>query len=164
MSTIPNSESKSPSVDYILSRTSDEKTLALFDSIANSDGDRSVTLRKSNLTEKQYYARISGLMDAGLIKRRKGEYSLTLLGKVVYESQMIIGKALTYYGKLKAIEEIEKSYGTTFPKEELAQLINALIDSDQIKDAIMKPISVGSNIGSNREDVKMQLVKKKPNR
>ena len=147
-------------MDYILSRTSDEKTLALFDSIANSDGNRSAILRKSNLTAKQYYARISNLMDAGLIKRRKGEYSLTLLGKVVYESQMIIGKALTYYGKLKAIEEIEMSYGTTFPKEELAQLINALIDSDQIKDAIMKPISVGSN----REDVKMQLVKKKPNR
>lgn len=160
MSTIPNSESKPHSVDYILSRTSDEKTLALFDSIANSVGNRSATLRKSNLTEKQYYARVSGLMDAGLIKRCKGEYSLTLFGKVVYDSHMIIGKALTYYGKLKAIDEIEMSYGTTFPKEELAQLINALIDSDQIKDAIMKPISVGSNI----EDVKMQLVKKKPNR
>jgi predicted transcriptional regulator len=157
---MPDSESKPPSVDYILSRTSDEKTLALFGNIANSDGNRSAILRKSNLTAKQYYARISNLMDAGLIKRRKGEYSLTLLGKVVYESQMIIGKALTYYGRLKAIEEIELSYGTTFPKEELAQLINALIDSDQIKDAIMKPISVGSNI----EDVKMQLVKKKPNR
>jgi predicted transcriptional regulator len=157
---MPNSESKPPSVDYILSRTSDEKTLALFDNIANFDGNRSAILRKSNLTAKQYYARISNLMDAGLIKRRKGEYSLTLLGKVVYESQMIIGKALTYYGRLKAIEEIELSYGTTFPKEELAQLINALIDSDQIKDAIMKPISVGTN----REDVKMQLVKKKPNR
>jgi predicted transcriptional regulator len=159
MSTILNSESKPPSVDYILSRISDENTIALFYSIANSDGYRSVTLRKSNLTEKKYYARISGLMDAGLIKRRKGEYSLTLLGKVVYNSQMIIGKALTYYGKLKAIEEIEMSYGATFPKEELAQLINALIDSDQIKDAIMKPISVGSN----GEDVKMPLVKKKPN-
>ena len=68
-------------------------------------------MRKSNLTEKQYYARISSLMDAGLINRRKGEYSLTLLGKVVYDSQMIIGKALTYYGKLKAIDEIEMSYG-----------------------------------------------------
>lgn len=142
MSTILKSESKPHTVDYIIKRTSDEKTLALFDSIANSDGDRSATLRKSNLTEKQYYARISGLMDAGLIKRRKGEYSLTLLGKVVYDSQMIIGKALTYYGKLRAIEEIEMSYGATLPKEELTQLINALIDSDQIKDAIMKPITV----------------------
>jgi hypothetical protein len=39
---------------------------------------------------------------------------------------MIIAKALTYYGKLKAIE--------------VAQLINALIDSNQIKDSIMKPM------------------------
>jgi hypothetical protein len=147
MSTIPNSKSKPPSVNYILSRISDEKTLALFDSIANSDGYRSATLRKPNLTEKQYYARISNLMDASLIKRHKGEYSLTLLGRVIYDSQMIIGKALTYYGKLKAIEEIEMSYGATFPKEELAQLINALVDSNQIKDAIMNPISVESNRG-----------------
>jgi hypothetical protein len=53
---------------------------------------------------------------------------------------MIIGKALTYYGKLKAIEEIETSYGATISKAELAQLINAQIDSDQIKYSIMKPM------------------------
>jgi predicted transcriptional regulator len=141
-----HSESKPPSVNYIIKRISDENTLALFDSIANSNGDRSAMLRKSNLTEKQYYARISGLMNAGLIKRRKGEYSLTLLGMVVYDSQMIIDKALTYYEKLKAIEEIEISYGATLSKEELIQLINALIDNDQIKDAIMNPVSVESNV------------------
>jgi predicted transcriptional regulator len=39
-----------------------------------------------NLTTKQYYSRISGLLDAGLIKRHKGKYSLTMLGKVVYQS------------------------------------------------------------------------------
>jgi predicted transcriptional regulator len=143
MSTPLNSESKPLSVNYIIKRISDENTLALFDSIANSNGDRTATLRKSNLTEKQYYARISGLMNAGLIKRRKGEYSLTLLGMVVYDSQMIIDKALTYYEKLKAIEV---SYGATLSKEELIQLINALIDNDQIKDAIMNPVSVESNV------------------
>jgi hypothetical protein len=79
-------------------------------------------------------------MDTGLIKRHSGEYSLMLFGKMVYDSQMIIGKALTYYGKLKAIEEIETSYGATISKAELAQLINAQIDSDQIKDSIMKPM------------------------
>jgi hypothetical protein len=79
-------------------------------------------------------------MDAGLINRHYGEYSLTLFGKVVYDSQMIIGKALTYYKKLKAIEEIKTLYGATISKAELAQLINALIDTDQIKDSIMKPM------------------------
>jgi predicted transcriptional regulator len=59
-----------------------------------------------NLSTKQYYSRISGLVDVGLIKRHEGKYSLTLLGKVVYYAHMTIGKTLAYYWKLKAIESI----------------------------------------------------------
>jgi predicted transcriptional regulator len=155
-----NSESKPPTLDYILKRISDDKTLALFNSVAISDCDRSATLRQMNLTVKQFYSRISGLTDAGLIKRSKGKYSLTLLGKVVYDSQMLIGKALLYYSRLKAIESIEMSYGAAFPKEELVRLIDALIDNHQFKDMIMKP-----NSGrSTKEDTEMHLVRKKPNR
>jgi hypothetical protein len=151
-----NSDSKPPTLDYILKRISDEKTLSLFNSIAVTDGDRSATLRKINLTRTQYYGRISGLIDTGLIKRYKGKYSLTLLGKVVYESQMLISKALIYYWKLRTIESIKISYGVAHSNEELEQLIDALIDSHQIKDMIMKPISVGSA----KEDIKMHLVGK----
>ena len=144
-----NSESKPPSLDYILKRTSDEKTLVLFNSIAVADDDRSATLRKMNLTTKQYYSRIAGLTDAGLIKRYKGKYSLTSLGKVVYNSQMIINKALA-----------ETSYGAAHSNEELDQLIDALIDNHHIKDIIMKPISVGSA----EEDTNMHQLGKIPNR
>ena len=99
-----------------------------------------------NLTTKQYYSRISGLLSVGLIRRDKGKYSLTLLGKVVYDSQMIIGKTLAYYWKLKAIESVETSASVTtgLPQEERVQLINALIDNHQIKDILMKTISVSS--------------------
>ena len=155
-----NSESRPPSLDYILKRTSDEKTLALFNNIAISDGDRPATLRKMNLTTKQYYGRIFGLTNAGLIKRYKGKYSLTSLGKVVYDSHMIIGKALSYYSRLKAIESIEMSYGAAFPKEELEKLIDALIDNHQIKDMIMKR----NSRRLAKEDTKMHLVREKPNR
>ena len=155
-----NSESKPPSLDYILKRISDEKTLSLFNSIAISDSGGSTALSKFNLTTKQYYSRISGLMDAGLIKRYKGKYSLTFLGKVVYDSQMIIRKALTYYWRFMTIESIEIAHSATLSNEELEQLINTLIDSHQIKDMIMKPIPVGSA----NEDTKMHLVGKKPNR
>src|SRR5918993_906733 len=151
-----NSDSKPPTLDYILKRTSDEKTLALFNSIAVTDGDRSATLRKMNLTRTQYYGRISGLIDAGLIKRYKGKYSLTLFGKVVYESQMLISKALIYHWRLRTIESIKISYGVALPNEELEQLIDALIDNHHIKDIITKPISVGSA----KEDTKMHLVGK----
>jgi hypothetical protein len=135
-----------PSITSILKKISDDKALILFNYIAVSDGDRYIPLREMDLTTKQYYSRISGLLNAGLIKRQKGKYSLTLLGKVVYDSQMIIGKTLAYYWKLKAIESVETSASVTtcLPQEERVQLINALIDNHQIKDILMKTISVSS--------------------
>jgi predicted transcriptional regulator len=75
-----------------------------------------------NLSAKQYYSRISGLVDAGLIKRHKGKYFLTLLGKVVYDSHKTIGKY--YYRKLKAIESIETA-NSDLPNEEKIQLIKS---------------------------------------
>ena len=69
-------------------------------------------------------------------------FFLTLLGKVVYDTQMTIGKTLTYYWKLKAIESIEMSSDVRLPREELTQLIDALIDNHFIKDILIKePLS-----------------------
>jgi hypothetical protein len=132
-----------PSITSIIKKISDDKTLVLFNSIAvsSSNEDRYIPLKEMNLSTKQYYSRISGLTDAGLVKRHKGRYSLTMLGKVVYQSQMIIGKALAYYWKLKAIESVEMSSAATLPEGELPQLINALIDNLQIKNILMKSIS-----------------------
>jgi hypothetical protein len=136
-----------PSITSILKKISDDKALILFNHIAVSNGNRYIPLREMDLTTKQYYSRISGLLTAGLIKRHKGKYSVTLLGKVVYDSQMIIGKTLAYYWKLKAIESVETSASVTtgLPQEERVQLINALIDNHQIKDILIKTISVSSS-------------------
>ena len=104
-----NTNTTLPSITSILKKISDDKALTLFNSIAVSNGDRYIPLKEMNLTTKQYYSRVSGLLNAGLIKRHKGKYFLTLLGKVVYDCQLTIGKALTYHWKLKAIESIEMS-------------------------------------------------------
>ena len=53
-------------------------------------------------------------------------------------TQITIGKALAYYWKLKAIESVETSSNVEIPKEELTQLINALIDNYLIKDILIK--------------------------
>jgi hypothetical protein len=139
MSNIPQ---RFPSITDILKKISDDKTLILFNSIVVSNGDKYIPLKEINLTTKQYYSRISGLINAGLIKRHKGRYFITLLGKVVYDTQMTIGKALTYYWKLKAVESVEMSSNVSLPPEELTQLINALIDNHSIKDILIKePLS-----------------------
>ena len=128
-----------PSVADVLKKISDDKTLTLFNSIAVFNGDKYIHLREMSLTPKQYYSRLSGLMAAGLIRRKNGKYSLTLIGKIVYDVQINIGKALSYYWKLKAIESIEmSSSGARLPKEELTQLIETLIDNHFIKDFLIK--------------------------
>jgi hypothetical protein len=139
-----NTNATTPSITSILKKISDDKALILFNHIAVSDGDRYIPLRVMDLTTKQYYSRISGLLDVGLIRRHKGKYSLTLLGKVVYDAQMTIGKTLAYYWKLKAIESVETtaSVTTDLPEGEIVQLINALIDDHQIKDILLKTNSV----------------------
>jgi hypothetical protein len=139
-----NTDATTPSITSILKKISDDKALILFNHIAVSDGDRYIPLRVMDLTTKQYYSRISGLLDVGLIRRHKGKYSLTLLGKVVYDAQMTIGKTLAYYWKLKAIESVETTASviTDLPEGEIVQLINALIDDHQIKDMLLKTNSV----------------------
>jgi predicted transcriptional regulator len=133
--------SLAPSISLILKKISDDKALVILNSIAVVDGEKYIQLKRMNLSTKQYYSRISGLTDAGLIKRHKGKYSLTMLGHVVYDSQMIIGKTLAYYWKLKGIESVEMSTPSGLPNDEITQLINALIDNHRIKDILMKSIS-----------------------
>jgi hypothetical protein len=136
-----NQRDTAPSITSILKKTSDDKGLALFNRIAvSTDNDGLIPLREMNLSAKQYYSRISGLVNAGLIKRNKGRYFLTLLGKVVYDSHKTIGKTLAYYWKLKAIESIETA-NSGLPNEDTAQMINALIDNHQIKGILMKATS-----------------------
>ena len=142
-----NTNTTLPSITSILKKISDDKALTLFNSIAVSNGDKYIPLKEMNLTTKQYYSRVSGLLNAGLIKRLKGKYFLTLLGKVVYDCQLTIGKALTYHWKLKAIESIEMSASVKsgIPDGELAKLVDTLIDNHQIKDILMKSMCVPSS-------------------
>ena len=131
-----------PSITDVLKKISDDKALSLFNSIAISRGFRNIILREMNLSPKQYYSRLSGLVDAGLIRKFEGRYLLTLVGKIVYDAQINIGKALSYYWKLKAIESIEMSSpGARITNEELKQLIDALIDNHFIKDFLIKKSS-----------------------
>ncbi|HEV2876718.1 MAG TPA: hypothetical protein VGW09_05555 [Nitrososphaeraceae archaeon] len=70
---------------------------------------------------------------------------------------MTIGKTLTYYWKLKAIESMEMST-SGLPNEEKIQLINLLIDNHQIKDILMKSTSNSStNINSKIQTITARI-------
>ena len=126
------------SVADILNAISDDKSLLLFNTIAISNGETDSQVRKMGITLKQYYSRMAKLTKADLVRRKNGKYFLTLMGRIVYDSQMIIGKALNYYWKLHALDSILTSSTAGLPKEELSKLVDTLIDDYQIKDILMK--------------------------
>ena len=129
-------ESGTPTLDIVLKKIADDKALTLFNYIALSKGDKSHKhLRGINLTTKQYYSRISGLVSAGLIRRHKGEYSISLFGRIVFDAHTTLSQALKHYSKLKSIESIADK---ELPPAELSKIIDILIDNRQIKDILLK--------------------------
>ena len=126
------------SMTDILKTLSDDKALVLFNTIALANGESEIQIRKMGLTTKQYYSRISKMINANLIRRKNGRYFMTLLGKIVYEAHMTIGKALNYYWKLQALDSIQTSSTAGLPKEEISKLVDTLIDDYQIKDILLK--------------------------
>ena len=123
-------------VSDILTAISDDKSLVLFNTIALSSGNTDILISKLGLTRKQYYSRMYALTNAGLITRSNGKYSLTSFGKIVYEAQILIGKAKQNYWKLKAIDSIESS-GHELSSEERCKIINSLIVDNDLKEILL---------------------------
>ena len=103
-------------------------------------------ISKIKLTRKQYYSRISRLVNAGLIKRKNGKYTLTAFGKVIYYAALtIIENATNSYWKLKVIDSLEMS--DDISPEEHKKIIDSFIDDREIKDAL---VSINGKFESTR--------------
>jgi len=95
------------SVPEVLRAISDDKSLVLFNTIRLASGRSDIRINTLKLTRKQYYSRMSGLIKAELIKRQNGKYFLTSFGKIIYDFQEKIQKAVHDYWKLKALDSFE---------------------------------------------------------
>jgi hypothetical protein len=74
------------------------------------------------------------LINAGLVRRKNGKYFVTSFGKVVYKAQELIGMAVQYSSKLKAIDSVESPQ---FPAAELGKIIDTLISNSEIKEILV---------------------------
>jgi hypothetical protein len=79
---------KSHSVEDVLRAISDIKSLDMFCSIAKESVVSDVLKQIKGLSRKQYYSRTGHLLKVGLIKRKKGRFSLTAFGAVVYHAHI----------------------------------------------------------------------------
>ena len=120
--------------DRVLTAISDKESLELFKFIAINNEDSDGLRTKTNLTRKQYYSRLSRMTKVGLVKRKKGKHSLTAFGKVIYDAQTIVERAVNNYWRLKAIDSLEIS--NDLPEEERIKLIDSLLDNNHIKEIL----------------------------
>ena len=124
------------SVADVLEAIYDKESLDLFRIVAHAKLDTAdILISKTELTRKQYYWRMSSMIKAGLIKRKKGKYTLTTLGKVVYDTQIKIENAVNCYWRLKALDSLEDS-NDLLPQGR-NELIDKLIDNQEIKDILV---------------------------
>ena len=128
------------SVESILQALAVDKSLVLFNTIALASTDTEILMKKLALSRKQYYSKMSALLRAGLIKRRNKKYFLSSFGKIVYDAQLRIGKALGSYWKLAAIDSFEMSSPNPhFPVEEYNRIIDSLMEGNsEIKNILLR--------------------------
>lgn len=79
----------------------DRKSLLLFNMLATEGGPTESLVSKTGISRKEYYLRISRLSKAGMIKRKNGEYCLTVFGRVVYGMQLKLVEAIDRHLKRK---------------------------------------------------------------
>jgi hypothetical protein len=144
------------SVVALLKTIADDKSLLLFNMIALSNGDTDVFLRSSGLTRKQYYSRLSTLLNAGVVKRVKGKYSLTTCGVILYHAQELVAKAVNHYWKLRAIDSIKVSGSGELPQDQLYVIIDKLIANQEIKNILLKHFKGESSLYENQEAAAMR--------
>ncbi len=130
----------------MLRAIADDKSLELFETVAQETIDSRNLKGKIKLTRKQYYSRLSRMTRAGLVKRKNGKYILTSFGKIVYETKVTIENALSNYWKLKAIDSLEMS--NELPTEERHKLIETLLDNQGLKSVIVREGSSGNPLTS----------------
>lgn len=72
----------------------DWKSLSLFDALVYEGGGSKELILKLGMSRKEYYSRISKLVDIGMVKKEGRRYTITVFGRVIYEARLILANTL----------------------------------------------------------------------
>jgi len=124
------------SVVSVLEAIADRISLEIFRDIAKGTVESEILKKKEGISKKQFYMRTRQMLNAGIIKRAKGKFSLTNFGVVVYHGQLVMEKGVKSYWKLKAIDSIQES--EQIGENERLKLIKTILDDDAIENILVK--------------------------
>jgi DNA-binding HxlR family transcriptional regulator len=100
----------------VLGAICDEKSQVLFNSIARV-GNENNLMDSLKISRKRYYTRLKKLVNADLIKRSDGKYTLTELGKVIYGLQLKLSEAVDNRFRLESLDTMNSSMGIQVGKQ-----------------------------------------------
>jgi len=125
--TLPLSASKLE----VLQLISDQITIDILTAISNNVINPRNLRQVLDLSERQYYDRISGLMNMGLVRRKSGKVFLTSFGQIVYKAQLKIAIAFTHSSELRMIAI--KSHSGISEVQQQSLIDKILVDSEIMK-------------------------------
>jgi len=136
-------------IGYIFKILSLTGSLVFLKTIAIAEeADTKILTSELKITRKQYRSTLSRLMKAGLVQTKCGDgkyfcYSLTEIGRLVYNTLSIIESAYDNRFKLEIIDSIGEAniQDSRFSKEEFAKLVDTLIDNSKVSEILLKPLS-----------------------
>ncbi len=134
---------KESSIINVYKALSNESSVRLFTSIANSNNSNNGTqfsMTDFSLSKPQYYDKINDLRSAGLIFKLKGKYNVTSFGKIIFTLVKMLDKAAQEHWKLQAIDVMNsaKAMGT-----DKSKVIDILLDDIEIKEILLKELTNG---------------------
>ena len=91
----------------------------------------------------------------GLISKKRGHYTLSNYGKVVFHSLNIINKASKDFWALKALDTDEISSGNIMPAERMLEICTRLIEDEDIQ----RIVCGSTMIDRPKKDVSIRLEK-----
>lgn len=119
----------------VLKAIADSQSLELFQSIARGTVESEILKDKEGMSKKQFYMRTRQMLDAGIIRRVKGKFSLTNFGVIVYHGQMVMEKGVNNFWKLKAIDSIQES--GQIDEHERMKLIKTILNDNAIESILV---------------------------
>ena len=127
---------------------SDSSSLEMLRSISVSEYEGlDLEIENTDLTKKQFYSRVSSLIQSGLIRRKKGRLYITTFGKIITTLTAELEKAVENKWKLNAVdaisEKLDLDKSSKIPRDEIIKIISSLIDDPQIRDLVLKRYTAG---------------------
>jgi len=134
---------------------SKQKNLLVFRTIA-AEGviDREMIEKLMKINRRDRSTSLSELFKIDLIRRKSGKYSLTSLGKLIYELQNRVENMLSLSHTLKVVDSTED-----FSDKHRNEIINCIITDEYTKDLLMQYNRGLSSRVQNKLDEKQEIRK-----